>query len=139
MATFSFIFNQRNRENWVGWGGDSRVLRQTFPGLTGSVRRCVVLKQQPVLLSPKFGEKSSHIFTQSSLNITVEYAIDCLTYQDEFFMSTLHFVRENYEHALNFVLRLPRPFSLSVHLDSNCTAHDLPVRLSNHCQGLRPT
>jgi hypothetical protein len=41
----------------------------------------------------KFGEKSSHISTQLPLNITVEYAIDCLAYQDEFLVSNL---KENY-------------------------------------------
>jgi hypothetical protein len=29
------------------------------------VSRCVVVMQQPVLLLPKFGAKSLHIFTQS--------------------------------------------------------------------------
>jgi hypothetical protein len=41
-------------------GGDGKK----FPGEKGSVLRCVVM-QQPDLLSPKFGAKSSHIFTQS--------------------------------------------------------------------------
>jgi hypothetical protein len=36
-----------------------------FPSGKGSVRRCVVMKQQPVLLWPKFGVKFSYIFTQS--------------------------------------------------------------------------
>jgi hypothetical protein len=36
---------------------------QIFPGEKGSVKRSIVVMQQPVLLSPKFGAKSSHIFT----------------------------------------------------------------------------
>jgi hypothetical protein len=31
----------------------------------GSVRRCIVMMGQPILLSPKFGVKCSHIFRQS--------------------------------------------------------------------------
>jgi hypothetical protein len=31
-----------------------------------NVRQCVVVMQQPVLLLPKFGAKSSHMFTQSN-------------------------------------------------------------------------
>jgi hypothetical protein len=45
-------------------GDDSHVFIQKFPGEKGSVRGCVVVMQQPVLLLPKFGAKSSHIFTQ---------------------------------------------------------------------------
>jgi hypothetical protein len=41
------------------------VFGQKFPGEKGSVRQCVVMMQQPVLLSPKFEAKSSHIFMQS--------------------------------------------------------------------------
>jgi hypothetical protein len=51
----------------VGWVGDDShvVFGQTFPCGQGSVRRYVVVMQQPFLLSPKFGAKSLHIFTQS--------------------------------------------------------------------------
>jgi hypothetical protein len=38
---------------------------QKFPGEKGSVRRCVVVMQQPIFLLPKFGAKSSYVFTQS--------------------------------------------------------------------------
>jgi hypothetical protein len=45
-------------------GDDSHVVfGQKFPGEEGSVRRCVDVMQQSVLLSPKFGAKSSHILT----------------------------------------------------------------------------
>jgi hypothetical protein len=43
-------------------GDESHVaFGQKFTGEKGSVRRCVVM-QLPVLLLPKFGGKSSHIF-----------------------------------------------------------------------------
>jgi hypothetical protein len=43
-----------------------------------SVRRCVVVMQQPVILSSKFATKFSHIFTQSPLNVTEVFRIGCL-------------------------------------------------------------
>jgi hypothetical protein len=49
----------------VGGGDSHAVFGKKFPGKKGSVRRCIVVMQQPVLLSPKFGAKSSHIFMQS--------------------------------------------------------------------------
>jgi hypothetical protein len=49
----------------LGWvGNDCHVVfGQKFPGGKGSVRRCVVMMQQPVLLSLKLHAESSHIFT----------------------------------------------------------------------------
>jgi hypothetical protein len=41
------------------------VSGQKFCGEKGSVRWCVVMLQQPVLLSLKLGAKSLQIFTQS--------------------------------------------------------------------------
>jgi hypothetical protein len=38
---------------------------QKFPGEKGSLIQCIVVMQQPILLLPKFGVKSSHIFIQS--------------------------------------------------------------------------
>jgi hypothetical protein len=51
---FSFICNWENRK--IGWVGDDShvVFSQKFLGEKGSVRWCVVMMQQPVLLSPKF-------------------------------------------------------------------------------------
>jgi hypothetical protein len=40
------------------------LVKKKIPDERGSVRQCVV-KMQEVLLSPKFGAKSSHVFTQS--------------------------------------------------------------------------
>jgi hypothetical protein len=46
-------------------------------------------------------------------------------------------VQENYEHALDLALHLTPLFSVSVNLDSLCTAHAfVPEHLSNHCQCL---
>jgi hypothetical protein len=55
--------DQVRRVEWLG--GDSLVvLGQKFPGEKGSGRRCVVMMQQPFLLSLKFEAKYSQIFTQ---------------------------------------------------------------------------
>jgi hypothetical protein len=61
---FSFIFNRRNRK--VGWVGDDShvVFGQKFPGEKGSVRRCLVMMQQPVLCRQSSGQ-SLHIFSCS--------------------------------------------------------------------------
>jgi hypothetical protein len=57
-------FNWGNRKvRWVG--DDSHVFGKEFPDEKGSVGQCIAVMQQPVLLSPKVGAKSSHIFTQS--------------------------------------------------------------------------
>jgi hypothetical protein len=74
-------------------------------------RRCVVVMQQTVLLSPKFGAKSSHIFTQSPYSVTVVCGIDCLAYhQDELFVNNPLDVIEKDGLALDFALHLFRPF-----------------------------
>jgi hypothetical protein len=65
--------------------------------------------QQPILLSPKFGVKHSHIFAQSR-SVTVVYGINCLACQDELFVNNLFAVKENVEHALEFALHLSRLF-----------------------------
>jgi hypothetical protein len=54
-------------ETEVGWiEDDSHVVFGTkFLGDKGSVKKCAVFMQPPVLFSPKFRAKSSHIFIQS--------------------------------------------------------------------------
>jgi hypothetical protein len=54
------------KQTKVGWLGDGShvVFGQNFPDEKGSVRRCVVVMQQ-LVLSPKLGAKSSHIFEQA--------------------------------------------------------------------------
>jgi hypothetical protein len=51
------FYLQSGKQKKVGWVGK-------FPGEKGSVRRCIVAMQQSLLLLPKFGEKSWHVFTQ---------------------------------------------------------------------------
>jgi hypothetical protein len=63
------------------------VFGQKFPGEKGNVKGCVVMKQCPVLSSPKFGAKLSHIFKQSPQNVTVVCEIGCLGFQDEIFVN----------------------------------------------------
>jgi hypothetical protein len=71
-------------------------------GEKGSARRSVVVMQQPVLLSPKFAANASQV--------TVVCGIDCLAYQDKFFVNNPLDVKENYEHGLDFALYLSRLF-----------------------------
>jgi hypothetical protein len=60
MAVFQ-IYLQSEKEKKMGWVlDDSHVVLVKFPGGKGSARWLVVLMQWPVLLSPKFGAKSSH-------------------------------------------------------------------------------
>jgi hypothetical protein len=61
------FYLQLGKRRKVGWAeDDSHVVSvKKFPGEKGSVRLCVVVMQQPISLSPKFGAKSSRIFTQS--------------------------------------------------------------------------
>jgi hypothetical protein len=68
--------------------------------------------QQPVALSPKFGAKYSHIFTESPYNVTVVCRIGCLVCQNKFYVNNSLDVKENNEHALDFALHLSRFFGL---------------------------
>jgi hypothetical protein len=54
-----------SEESRVGEDESHVVFGQMFPGEKESVRRCVAMLQQPILLLPKFWAKSSYIFTQS--------------------------------------------------------------------------
>jgi hypothetical protein len=134
-----FNFNRGYKKNRVGGGRHSccfgvegsLVTKKAWDGAS-----CVVAMQQPVLLSPKFEAKSSHIFTQSPWNVTVVCGTDCLACQDEFFVNNPLDVKENDGHALDFALHLFRLFR-SASLDFLCTANAfLSERLPNHCQGL---
>jgi hypothetical protein len=79
---------------------------QKFDGEKESVGQCVVMLQQPVILSPKF--RAKHILMQSPWNVTVVCGIDCLACQDKFFVNNPLDVKENYEHAPDFTFRLSR-------------------------------
>jgi hypothetical protein len=61
IAVFRF-YRQSEKQKKLGWVGDDShvIFGKKFSGEKESVRRCNVM-QQPVLLSPKFAAKSSHI------------------------------------------------------------------------------
>jgi hypothetical protein len=59
------------------------------------------------------GEVFTHILMQSPQNVTVVCRIDCLAYQDEYFVNKPLRVRNNYKHALHFALHLSHLFYLS--------------------------
>jgi hypothetical protein len=67
-------------------GDDSHfVFHQKLLGENGSVRQAIVMVKQPGLLSPKFGVTSSHVFTHSPQNVTVEPGIHSLACWDRCF------------------------------------------------------
>jgi hypothetical protein len=57
--------SQVSRVGGGGGGGYDRhvVFCPKFSGGKGSVRWCIVVMQQPVLMLPKLGVKFSHVFT----------------------------------------------------------------------------
>jgi hypothetical protein len=64
VAAFQFYL-LTGKQRKVGWVGMTVMFfGQKFPGEKESVRWCIVVMQQPFLLSPKFRAKSLHIFTQ---------------------------------------------------------------------------
>jgi hypothetical protein len=67
-------------------GDDSHfVYRQKVLGENRSVILGTVMVKQPSLFSPKFGATSSHVFTQSPQNVTVEPGIHSLACWDRCF------------------------------------------------------
>jgi hypothetical protein len=65
MVAFQFHLQSVEQESSVGGKTVMLFLVKKIPEEKGSVRKCVLIMQQPVLLLPKFGAKSSQIFTQS--------------------------------------------------------------------------
>jgi hypothetical protein len=111
MMAFQFYLHLGEQRRVGRVGIESNFLSgQEFSGENGSVRRCVVVMKQPVFLSPKFAAKSSHNFTQSPLNVTVVCGIECLVFQDVFFVNNPLDEKESDEHALDFALHLSRTF-----------------------------
>jgi hypothetical protein len=55
----------------VGWVGDeSRVIfSQKLPGEKGNVSRCVIVMQQPVVLSPKFWANFNAVAVKSDIRM----------------------------------------------------------------------
>jgi hypothetical protein len=83
---------------------------ETFLDVKESMSQYVVVRQQSVILTPKFEEKSSYNFMQSPKNFTLICGIGCLACQDEFYVNNSLDVKENYEHALDFAPHLLRLF-----------------------------
>jgi hypothetical protein len=71
LATFHFYLQSGKHKSTVVGNNSHVAFGERFPCGKGSVRLCVVLMHQLVLFSPKFGAKSSHIFTLSPYNVTV--------------------------------------------------------------------
>jgi hypothetical protein len=66
MMTFQFYLPSGKQGKVRLVGDDSHVIfGQEFPGEDGSVRWCVAMVQQPVLLLQTFRVKSLHMFTHS--------------------------------------------------------------------------
>jgi hypothetical protein len=70
MAAFQFYFQSWKKKEKVTeeWVGKTVLLILVKNSLFKGMTYCVVVMQQPVLWSPKFGAKSSLIFT-----VTVKY------------------------------------------------------------------
>jgi hypothetical protein len=64
MVAFQFYLQLGKQKSRVG-GDDILFFVKISLVKKGNVRGCIVMMQQLVLLSPKFGVKSSHIFTHS--------------------------------------------------------------------------
>jgi hypothetical protein len=62
VVAFQFYL-QSGKQRKIWWVGITVILRQKFHSEKGSVRQCIVVMKQAVILSPKFKAKSSHIFT----------------------------------------------------------------------------
>jgi hypothetical protein len=76
----------RGGGGYGGGGDDSHfVFRQKLLVEDGSVGRGGVRVKQSGLFSPKFGETSSHVFTQSPQNVAVEPGIHSLACWDKLF------------------------------------------------------
>jgi hypothetical protein len=97
LRSFIFVSNQASGEHKGVWGNDSHfIFSKKCPRVRGSVRRCVVVMQEPVLSFSKFAAKSSHIFKQSPQRVTIICGIACLAWQDKFLVNNSLDVKENY-------------------------------------------
>jgi hypothetical protein len=74
MAVFQFYLKS-GKHRKLGWVGDDShvVFGNKFPGNKGSVRRCDIMMQQPVLLSSKFGGWSLRTFSCSCRKTSQQY------------------------------------------------------------------
>jgi len=62
--------------------------------------------KQPGLFSPKLGATSSHVFTQSPKNFTVEAGIHILAWWDNFFVHNPLDIKESDDHAYDIAFHL---------------------------------
>jgi hypothetical protein len=141
IVAFQFYL-QSGKQRKVGRVGDDShvVFGNKFHGEKGNVRRCVVVMQQPVLLSPRFrGEVFAYFHTvavkrHSSMRnwlfglpgrILCEQSSRC----------------QRKWWACSWLCSSPvSPFSVSVGLDFPCTDHaSFSEPSSNHCQNIRRT
>jgi hypothetical protein len=96
-------------------GDDSHVvLANIFCGERSVRLRCRDTTSGPFIAKIR-GEVLAH-FQAVAVKVTVIRGIDCLACQDKFFVNNLLDVKENYEHALEFVFHLSR-LLVSVSLD----------------------
>ena len=88
-------------------GGDGHfVFRPILLGEDERVRRGVVMVKQPRLFSPKFGTKSSHVFTQSPQNFAAEPGIHISACWDNFFLHNPLDVKESDDNAVDITFHL---------------------------------
>jgi hypothetical protein len=82
-------------------GGDEchLVFGENMPREKGGMRLCVVVTQQPVLLSSKCGADSSQIFAQSPWSATIVSGTDRLVCREESLVNDLLHVKENDEYS----------------------------------------
>jgi hypothetical protein len=93
-----------NQGSTVGGWWRPFVFRQKLVGEDGSVRRGVVMVTQPGLFSPKFGATSSHVFTQSPQNVTVESGIHSLACWERCFALPQLLYRWPHQSAIFWIL-----------------------------------
>jgi hypothetical protein len=135
-------FFQSGKQRKVWWVGTTVMLffGKKFPVEKGNVRCWVVVKQQPVLSSPEFGAKSSHIFTQSP-KTSEQYAELVVWPARTNSLWIIPLISENGdEHSLDLALHLSPLFGLGEFGHFHYTAHAFFLeRLSDHYHGLRRT
>ena len=81
-------------------------LRQKLLDEDGGVSRGVVMVMQPGLFSPKLEAMSSHFFTQSPQNFSVEPGIHSSACWDKFFLYNPLDVKESDDNALEISFQL---------------------------------
>ena len=70
-----------------------------------SVRRCIVVMEQPVAHAPQFRSFSPNVFPQTAKNIAIELGVHGLAFRGKFMVHNPSNVEKHDEHALS-ALRL---------------------------------